>query len=42
MPEVSLSPNLVPDWPDWTVAAGGLLGLNVLLQVPALLFGTLP
>ena len=32
----------MPDWPGWAVAVGGLLGLNVLLQVPALLFGTLP
>ncbi|WP_263807989.1 sulfatase-like hydrolase/transferase [Salinibacter sp.] len=32
----------MPDWPGWAVAVGGLMGLNVLLQVPALLFGTLP
>ncbi|WP_118831387.1 sulfatase-like hydrolase/transferase [Salinibacter ruber] len=32
----------MPDWPGWAVAVGALLGLNVLLQVPALLFGTLP
>ncbi len=42
MPDFSLPPDPVPDRPDWVVAVGVLLGLNALLQVPALLFGALP
>lgn len=33
---------MVPDWPDWAAVIGTMLGLNILLHVPDLLFGTLP